>query len=96
MWTYGRWIFSGRVELRPFRYLQEGLLLGDVFLVVEGLVALGLPGAWTAAALGQIGMAALWGGVRIVFLARNRPLLFLQVPEEEARRDDAPERESRP
>lgn len=71
VWTYGRWLFSGRVELRPFRFLQEGLLFGDVFLVLEGLVAFGLPGASPAAALGQIGMAALWGIVRIVFLARN-------------------------
>src|SRR5262249_15262092 len=37
-WTYGRWLLSGSVELRPFRFLQEGLALGDVFLVVAAIV----------------------------------------------------------
>lgn len=71
-WTYGRWLFSGQVELRPFRFLQEGLLLGDVFLVAEGFVALGLPGASPASAAAQIFLATFWGAVRVVFLWRTR------------------------
>lgn len=74
VWFYGRWLLSGRVELRPFRYLQEGFALGDVALVALALGALrdgtGEAAAWSA----QAGMAGLWLAVRIVFLARTRSI----------------------
>jgi hypothetical protein len=72
VWFYGRWLLSSRpVELRPFRYLQEGFALGDVFLVLAALDALrrglGGPAVWIA----QAAMAGLWLAVRVVFLVRT-------------------------
>src|SRR5262245_49444642 len=68
VWTYGRWLLSGRVELRPFRMFQEGLALGDVFLVAE---AIGFERR-TPALNGQIAMASFWLVVRLFFLWSTR------------------------
>ena len=71
VWFYGRWLLSPEVELRPFRWLQEGMAIGDVLLIVLGVRLLALPGAARAAAVAQIGMASLWLLVRVVFLFRT-------------------------
>lgn len=72
VWFYGRWLLSGRVALRPFRYFQEGASLSDALLICaacEGMAAgaiLPLPG------IAQATMAALWLGIRVVFLLATR------------------------
>jgi hypothetical protein len=72
VWFYGRWLLSGRVELRPFRYLQEGLALGDVFIIGAAVHALAVGQLGADMALAQIIPAGLWLAVRVVFLIRYR------------------------
>lgn len=71
-WTYGRWLLSGAVELRPFRYLQEGLALGDVFIIAGAAFAASRGEMAPALAAGQMAPAAFWLAVRVVFLWRPR------------------------
>ncbi|MCW2859385.1 MAG: hypothetical protein JWP48_1093 [Actinoallomurus sp.] len=70
VYFYGRVLLSHRVDLRTFRYLQEAMALGD------GIV---LGASWAAHAYlaprpdvlyAQTAMAALWLGIRILFLIR--------------------------
>lgn len=71
-WTYGRWLTSGVVELRPFRYLQEGLALGDVLIVGGALFALVRGEMSPALAAGQMAPASFWLAVRASFLWQTR------------------------
>lgn len=72
VWFYARVLFAPSIDLRTFRYLQEGMALGDA-----GILALS---AYAAAAAhpdrgmltGQIAMATLWGAIRIWFLWTHR------------------------
>lgn len=72
VWFYGRVLFAPEIELRTFRYLQEGMALGDA-----GILALS---AWLALVarpdpttlLAQVLLAAFWGAVRVVFLWSHR------------------------
>jgi hypothetical protein len=69
VWFYGRWLLGrGEVQLRPFRYLQEGFAIGDVVLIAVAAHCLrtgaGTPALWIA----QLGMAGLWLAVRVLFL----------------------------
>jgi hypothetical protein len=72
VWFYGRVLFAPSIELRTFRYLQEGMALGDAgILALSAYLALAArphPGMLTM----QVFMAALWGGIRVVFLWRHR------------------------
>ena len=73
VWFYGRWLLSaGDIHLRPFRYLQEGFAIGDVFLIVGAIRFLAkgaeTPAPWVAQAV----MAGLWLAARVVFLVRCR------------------------
>lgn len=68
VWFYGRWLLSGRVELRPFRYLQEGLALGDLFIIGAAVHALVVGQLGASMALAQIIPAGLWLAVRVIFL----------------------------
>jgi hypothetical protein len=73
VWFYGRWLLGrGDIQLRPFRYLQEGFAIGDVILIAVAAHCLwtgaGTPAPWLA----QAGMAGLWLAVRVVFLVRER------------------------
>ena len=73
VWFYGRWLLSaGDIHLRPFRYLQEGFAVGDVFLILGAVrfLAAGAatPGPWVAQAV----TAGLWLSARVVFLVRCR------------------------
>jgi hypothetical protein len=70
-WFYGRWLLSEAVELRPFRYLQEGLALGDVLIIGGAIYAATVGQLEAAAAVAQIIPAALWLAVRVVFLIRQ-------------------------
>lgn len=71
---YARVLLFRPIELRTFRYLQEGLLLGDVAIVVLGLANLDAAGVVPSMAWTQIGVAGFWGLVRVVFLVRVRSL----------------------
>jgi hypothetical protein len=73
VWFYGRWLSSGRVELRPFRYLQEGMVLSDALLSWVAIAGLASGTMQTAPALAQITMASLWLIVRVAFLIRTAP-----------------------
>jgi hypothetical protein len=72
VWTYGRWLASGRVELRPFRLLQEGLALGDVLIIAGAAHAASTSAMSPAMALAQSAPAAFWLAVRVVFLVRTQ------------------------
>ena len=80
VWFYGRWLSSGRVEVRAFRYLQEGFAAGDVVLIALAIDALrrgvGEPAAWAA----QAAMAGSWLAIRVVFLVAVRPRVPAPVP----------------
>jgi len=72
VWFYGRVLFAPSIDLRTFRYLQEGMAIGDL-----GIRALSAYLATTGhpdpgALIAQIVMATLWGGLRIVFLWTHR------------------------
>lgn len=71
-WTYGRWLLSGLVELRPFRYLQEGLALGDALIIAGAASAAARGEMAPGLAAGQMAPAALWLAVRAAFLWRTR------------------------
>jgi hypothetical protein len=73
VWFYGRWLLGrGDVQLRPFRYLQEGFAIGDIVLIAMAAYCLwtraGTPGLWIA----QGAVAGAWLATRLVFLARAR------------------------
>lgn len=70
VWFYGRWLLSGTVEVRPFRYLQEGLALGDVFIIGGAIFAAASGELDVAMAVAQIIPAGVWLAVRVVFLQR--------------------------
>jgi hypothetical protein len=71
VWFYGRWLLSPRVELAPFRWLQEGMALGDVALIALAVKLAEAPGASRGAAAAQALMAGGWLVVRTVFLLRT-------------------------
>jgi hypothetical protein len=60
VWFSGRWLLGrGDIQLRPFRYLQDGFAIGDVVLIAIAAHCLatrtGTPALWMA-------QAALAGG----------------------------------
>jgi hypothetical protein len=61
-------LLGGAIELRPFRYFQEGLALGDVLIIAGAVHAAAVGQLEGAAAVAQIIPAALWLAVRVVFL----------------------------
>ena len=71
VWFYGRVLFARSIDLRTFRYLQEGMALGDAgILALSAYLAIaGHPDRATLIA--QVFMAALWGSIRVVFLATH-------------------------
>lgn len=69
VWFYGRWLLSGRVALRPFRYLQEGMGMSDAMLIWAAFDGVARGAIQPAAGAAQAIMAAIWLGVRVVFLA---------------------------
>ena len=72
-WFYARLLYSRRFDLRIFRFLQEALALGDIYLIGAGIYLYRvsrLP-ASGAMALAQAVMAAVWLGARIVFIIRH-------------------------
>lgn len=68
VWFYGRWLGSGRVQLRPFRYLQEGLILSDGLLIWAAIASLDAGAMQAGPAAGQITMAGAWLAIRVAFL----------------------------
>jgi len=74
VWFYARVLFAPSIDLRTFRYLQEGMALGDL-----GILGLSVYLALAAhpdvgMLVSQVFMAALWGSIRIVFLWTHREL----------------------
>lgn len=72
LWLYARLLFAPSLNLAAFWLYQEALLVGDVGVVAvmaTGLARGQLPQATATAALG---MAVLWGGIRAVWLWKNR------------------------
>jgi len=72
LWFYGRVLLAPRLHLPTFRRLQEALGIGDVVIVGLGLQAWGALDAAPAMLAAQIGMAGLWGMVRVAFLIKVR------------------------
>jgi hypothetical protein len=70
VYFYGRVLLSRRVDLRTFRYLQEAMALGDVIVLVESWAAHAYLAPRPDMLFAQVAMAALWLGVRVLFLIR--------------------------
>ena len=69
---YARMLYFPVVHVPTFRAYQEGLLLGDVLIVIIYAWA-ALSGTVNAAtAWASVGMAMFWGTVRVVFLVRTK------------------------
>lgn len=73
VWFYGRVLFSRTVHLRTFRFLQEGMTIGDlgVLALSAYLAVVGRPD--TGMLVSQVVLAAFWGCLRVVFLLQHRP-----------------------
>ena len=72
VWFYGRWLIAGVRDLAAFRFFQEGLALGDVFIIVGAAYAASRGEVSVPMSLAQAVPAAFWLIVRVVFLARVR------------------------
>lgn len=72
VWFYARWLLSGRVALRPFRYFQEGASLSDALLIWAAFDGLAREALMLLPGLAQATMATLWLGIRVVFLVSTR------------------------
>ena len=72
VWFYGRVLFAPSIDLRTFRYLQEGMALGDAgILTLSAYAALAArPDPDTLIA--QVAMASVWGAIRVWFLWTHR------------------------
>jgi len=72
VWFYGRVLFAPSIDLRTFRYLQEGMAIGDLgILALSAYLAIeGHPDPATLVA--QVVLAGLWGGLRVAFLLTHR------------------------
>jgi hypothetical protein len=70
VYFYGRVLLSRRVDLRTFRYLQEAMALGDVIVLVATWAAHAYLTPRPGLLLAQAAMAALWLGIRCLFLLR--------------------------
>ena len=70
VYFYGRVLLSGRVDLRTFRYLQEAMALGDVIVLVATWAAHAYLAPRPDVLFAQTAMAALWLGIRVLFLIR--------------------------
>jgi hypothetical protein len=70
VYFYGRVLLSRRVDLRTFRYLQEAMALGDVLVLAATWAAHAYLTPRPELLFAQTAMAALWLGVRGVFLVR--------------------------
>lgn len=70
VYFYGRVLLSRRVDLRTFRYLQQALALGDVFVLGASWAAYAYLAPRPEVLFAQVAMAALWLGIRVLFLVR--------------------------
>jgi hypothetical protein len=70
VYFYGRVLFSRRVDLRTFRYLQEAMALGDLIVLGASWAAHAYLTPRPGVLFAQTAMAALWLGIRVLFLIR--------------------------
>jgi hypothetical protein len=70
VYFYGRVLLGRRVDLRTFRYLQEAMALGDVIVLVATWAAHAYLAPRPDMLFAQAAMAAVWLGVRVLFLIR--------------------------
>lgn len=70
VYFYGRLLVSSRVDLRTFRYLQEAMALGDVLVLGATWAAHAYLAPRPDLLFAQSAMAALWLGIRVLFLIR--------------------------
>jgi hypothetical protein len=70
VYFYGRVLLSGRVDVRTFRHLQEAMALGDVIVLATTWAAHAYLAPRTDLLVAQTAMAALWLGIRVLFLIR--------------------------
>ena len=73
VWSYGRVLFAPSIDLRTFRYLQEGMALGDAGILALSAYAAIFARPDPGTLMAQVFMAALWGGIRVRFLWSHRP-----------------------
>lgn len=72
VWFYGRVLFAPSIDLRTFRYLQEGMALGDAGILALSAYVVRVAHPDPGALIAQVLMAALWGTIRVVFLWSHR------------------------
>ena len=74
-YLYARLLHARPFHEESFRRLQEAMAIGDVIVLAASVAALRNPGLALrpAAIWAQVGMAALWLGLRVAYLARRRP-----------------------
>lgn len=72
-WFYARLLWRPAVHWPTFRLYQEALLVGDVALVLAWIYALTQAPIPRGPGLASVGMATLWGAVRVGFLRTARP-----------------------
>ena len=70
VYFYGRVLFGRRVDVRTFRHLQEAMALGDVLVLGATWAAHTYLAPRPDLILAQTAMAALWLGIRVLFLIR--------------------------
>lgn len=56
----------------PFRWLQEAMALGDVFMLAQSVAMWRLLDATPLLLVAQAGMATLWLGIRVTYLVTTR------------------------
>lgn len=71
VYFYARVLLGRHVDLRTFRHLQEAMALGDVFVLGASWAAYAYLNARPGLLFAQAAMAALWLGIRGLFLVRG-------------------------
>ena len=71
VYMYTRLIRSKPFNLQAFKYLQEAMAIGDVFIVYAAVASYTQLQPDTTLFATQVGMATLWGVIRVVWLVRH-------------------------
>jgi len=73
VYLYARLLFAKEFSVTSFRYIQEAMLIGDVFIIIMAIIAgVQIPQVKLGYVAAQIVMAGVWGGLRAAFLICTR------------------------
>jgi len=71
-WLYARFLLAKALHLPSFRLFQQALLIGDVWIVLQAVVAPPSDPTALQSAITAAGIAGFWGVVRSVWLFQVR------------------------